>query len=393
MGWWVRVVLVGLVGCNDGPKQPGEQGEGGDVGGETGDEAGGGEGGEGGDDSDTGPSPPPDADSDGYDVTVDCDDADPAINPGAEERCDTLDNDCDGVVDPDASVDAPTWYGDTDGDGYGNGRRDQVSCAQPEGYVDNGDDCDDTTATTFPGAWDRCNGVDDDCDDAIDEAGMEGMSVLTVNSALGEVYAVDLSTAALTVVSDLASDLEIDSFAVDSAGQSYVNAAEETSLYGLDRCSGDLAAVGSTGAHSFCAMAFGYGDTLYAIDDTDDALLTLDPTTGETLGYLGLDLDIANCGLTYDCSNNRLILLEAAGSTLYELDVETGDLSTLATLSVKFFNAAVTFRPDDGTLLASTGKRLLRVDLSDGSSTSLGTFPSEVTVDNLELAPVCETGD
>ena len=140
-------------------------------------------------------------------------------------------------------------------------------------------------------------------------------------------------------------------------------------------------------------MAFGYGDTLYAIDDTDDALLTLDPTTGETLGYLGLDLDIANCGLTYDCSNNRLILLEAAGSTLYELDVETGDLSTLATLSVKFFNAAVTFRPDDGTLLASTGKRLLRVDLSDGSSTSLGTFPSEVTVDNLELAPVCETGD
>lgn len=41
-----------------------------------------------------------DLDSDGYDVSVDCDDTDAAINPGATEICDDeKDNDCDEQVD------------------------------------------------------------------------------------------------------------------------------------------------------------------------------------------------------------------------------------------------------------------------------------------------------
>src|SRR5688500_10856472 len=44
----------------------------------------------------------------------DCDDAEPSVHPGAGEACDGIDQDCDGVVDPDAR----TWYGDADHDGY-----------------------------------------------------------------------------------------------------------------------------------------------------------------------------------------------------------------------------------------------------------------------------------
>ena len=56
----------------------------------------------GGKDDDSGGAPDPftDGDADGFTVDGgDCDDADPAVYPGAEELCDEVDNNCDGAVD------------------------------------------------------------------------------------------------------------------------------------------------------------------------------------------------------------------------------------------------------------------------------------------------------
>ncbi len=102
----------------------------------------------------------------------DCDDAEGTVYPGAAEVCDGLDNDCDGAVDDaDSDVEgAPTWYADSDGDGYGDGNVSTGRCVQPDGYVGLAGDCDDTAAGVNPAATEWCNGVDDDCDGAIDVA-------------------------------------------------------------------------------------------------------------------------------------------------------------------------------------------------------------------------------
>lgn len=87
-----------------------------------------------------------DADRDGHDSDQhggdDCDDADPAVNPDAvDEPYDGVDTDCDGASDLDA-----------DGDGYDSGGH-------------GGDDCNDADPDVHPGAPDtEGDGVDSDCD-------------------------------------------------------------------------------------------------------------------------------------------------------------------------------------------------------------------------------------
>jgi len=140
--------------------------------------------------------------------STDCDDTDGAIHPAATEVCDGLDNDCNGIVDTDAT-ELTTWYADSDGDGYGDPSSSVQSCDQPVDYVldatdcDDGDfdvspetlwygdadgdgaagdtlveqicvrpagyapaptDCDDFDETRLPGAIELCDGVDNDCD-------------------------------------------------------------------------------------------------------------------------------------------------------------------------------------------------------------------------------------
>ncbi len=104
-----------------------------------------------------------DGDGDGHLSDVDCDDADPARHPGAEERCDGADQDCDGVVDEDA-IDASVWYADGDGDGVGS-EGSAKACEAPPGHVAEAGDCDDADPARYPGAEDvPLDEIDQDCD-------------------------------------------------------------------------------------------------------------------------------------------------------------------------------------------------------------------------------------
>jgi len=103
-----------------------------------------------------------DLDDDGHVDTLyggdDCQDDEPAIYGGAEEICDGLDNDCDGVL------------------GDGSGGTPDENDSDDDGYLGCEDDCDDAQGLIHPGAMEGCDGVDSDCDGSLgsDELDLDG---------------------------------------------------------------------------------------------------------------------------------------------------------------------------------------------------------------------------
>ena len=101
---------------------------------------------------------------------TDCDDSAPAVNPAADESCNFIDDNCDGEVDEDSAVDAPIWQVDGDADGFGDAGQPVVACQRPNGTVANGLDCDDAEVLINPLAFEVCDGIDNNCNTAIDDA-------------------------------------------------------------------------------------------------------------------------------------------------------------------------------------------------------------------------------
>ena len=112
----------------------------------------------------------------------DCDDLDAAINPGAEDPCDGIDQDCDGVVDSGAEV---WWYPDADCDGYGDDALGEPACEPREGGVTVGGDCDDSDPAVGPHVRGSCGALDLWRPDRVLVTPASGRTVAEVAAAVG----------------------------------------------------------------------------------------------------------------------------------------------------------------------------------------------------------------
>jgi len=113
----------------------------------------------------------------GYVTTSgDCDDQDASVNPGAQERCASGDENCDGQEEEGEPLGAKDWWPDEDEDGFGDaGGAPERACSGPEGWVDNDADCDDQDGLVHPDAIENCgDGIDNNCDGGAAGCGLFG---------------------------------------------------------------------------------------------------------------------------------------------------------------------------------------------------------------------------
>ncbi len=164
-------------------------------------------------------TPDDDLDGDGFDHGEDCDDQDASAWPGAAETCDGVDNDCDDDIDDGVGT---TVYVDSDGDGYGVEESGELACEVGSGESDVAGDCDDEDAQVKPDATEVCDGIDNDCDEAVDDDDAVADPETWFEDADGDGYGVAESTAlacdAPSNYADNASDCDDEDASVHSGG-------------------------------------------------------------------------------------------------------------------------------------------------------------------------------
>jgi len=243
-------------------------------------------------------------------VAFDCDDSDAAIFPGADERCNGYDDDCDGDVDEDDAIDAATWYADTDADGYGDASSSTVACSAPSGHVSTDTDCDDSDAAISPAGTEICNGVDDDCDGSVDEGATDAATWYADADGDGYGDATISTTACSQPSGHVADGADCDD------GDTVINPGASEACDGIDNdCDGDVdedSAVDATtwyadtdadgygasasGTQAACSLPSGYSAS---DDDCDDSDSTINPAGTEICNAADDDCDgVADDGVT-----------------------------------------------------------------------------------------------
>ncbi len=227
----------------------------------------------------------------------DCDDGDAAVNPDGTESCATAaDDDCDGSTNSVGAVGCTDWHVDADSDSYG-ATTSRCACEAGSGYTaDNGDDCNDASATVHPGRAETCNAVDDDCDSTIDEglalyytdadADTYGTGTGTCTSGGGRVANDDDCDDSLDTVYPGATEV-CDGEANDCTTAGTWSAADEDLLVSFVSPSGDWSDVSASFDETFALAVNLESGTYYVCGGTYYAKLIASTDTTEVIGVYG----------------------------------------------------------------------------------------------------------
>ena len=207
-------------------------------------------------------------------LETDCDDGAPTINPGITEQCDGVDEDCDGTVDNGFDADADT-----------------VTSCGPDGSSPSADDdCDDTDFLRFPGNAEDCDGLDNDCDGAVDNGhdvdgdgfticGVDGDAALTVDNDCD-----DGSNAIFPGAPEICDSLDNDCDGTADDNTVVVEWYPDTD--------GDTFGDAGAASLSSCSEPLPVGSYVSNRDDCDDTDDTVSPIGTEVCD--GVDNDCAN---------------------------------------------------------------------------------------------------
>lgn len=331
---------------------------------------------------------------------ADCDDGDPKTFPGAAP------ND-----------DANACMTDADDDDWGDSM-------PPGAGVTPGTDCDDASATTFPGAASQddpnaCMKDEDgddwgdasppkpgvtpgsDCYDANPMLNPGNNLLVTAPIAVGEIDEVDVGSGALTKYGSVniagVNPWIPTSVAVNPVdGTVYAALAFKDRLYTMNYCgAGVPTPLPSAHKKNICGITFDRAGNLYGVDGQIDQILKFDangsvaPANVKSLTYAGKTLNVADCGMAFDCHAESLLLSDSGSRGIYVVNPGDGTTTRVVDLPEEVFGSGLEYDPTTKRVFSCDQTSLLSIAI-DGSNDFSQLPDLADAVDDLVFGPVCK---
>jgi hypothetical protein len=269
---------------------------------------------------------------------TDCDDTNVAVNPAADEVCNSDDDDCDGAIDEDGAVDAGTWYADADGDGYGDSDVSIVSCDAPSGFVADGDDCDDGDAAilecsgafdgTYSGVWETLTASGEDTYSLMTYHSLDIPYLYNMYDATGQSY--DPATDTWTTLAASA-PYSAPWCTMAPVGED-LWMIRNSSVYQYVTATDTWNTVASTTAAEDYGMTESDEDGVVYGHDANGYIVSYDTTTGSlTYSATGLGSEYET-RLGYDPGERAIFFGAYNAAALYRWDIATGAVTTMSSI-------------------------------------------------------------
>ncbi len=147
-------------------------------------------------------------------------------------------------------------------------------------------------------------------------------------------------------------------------------------FYSIDFATGAGTLIGNVGFNDVEAMHF-YGSTLYAIDDSDNALITIDTATGVGTLVGDLGVTISNPGLAISASG-QAIAGDGSGNDLWTIDLGTGAATLVNDGGLPVDFDALTFLGDTLYGFSTDNDSLYTIDTTSYAATLVGALTQDI---------------
>ena len=335
----------------------------------------------------------------------DCDDGDDHTFPGAAP-----------LDDPDACMT------DADEDDYGDD-----TPSSPDAVP--GTDCDDADGTAFPNSAplddppDACrkDGDDDDhgdadpenpdvtpgndCNDAHDGINPTDSQLITAVST-GDILEINVGSGETTIIGDI-DTMSFPSWLPTSIAinptnrEAVASLGFKSSLVTMNYCgAGVPTPKAMPHKKELCAIGFDADGVLWGVDGQVDELIkfkddgSVDTAVDLTIG--GFGVDIAKCGMTWDCHQSRMLLSNSNSgpntAAIYAVNTDDATLTTLVEVADASFGSGLAYEPVSKQVLSCFDQSFwsLAIDGTEPPATQLTDIQSAEDIDDLEFAPACE---